>query len=72
MAPKQLLNDETYKPARRSTENADTDEAIIKFSCKLSLAQVDARNKEKIKYKIVLWKIKGCLKYFTQIKPTYF
>lgn len=54
MAPKQLLNDDTYKPASSNTEIADTVDAIVKLVSKALLTQVAARVSEKHKYKNVL------------------
>lgn len=54
MAPKQLLNDDTYRPASSNTEIADTVEAMVKLISKAFLTQVAARVNEKHKYKNVL------------------
>lgn len=54
MAPKQLLNDDTYRPASSNTEIADTVDAIVKLVSKAFLTQVAARVKEKHRYKNVL------------------
>jgi len=54
MAPKQLLNDDTYRPASSNTEIADTVDAMVKLISKAFLTQVAARVNEKHKYKNVL------------------
>lgn len=54
MAPKQLLNDDTYRPASNSTEIADTVDAIVKLVSRAFLTQVAARVNEKQRYKNVL------------------